>query len=119
MRKEEFKKDRHHRGEHNQKTQRPGAKTFRRGRALAFLEILNVKRDTLKHQLETPELQSINQILVGELKAIDMIINEFIQVFDIHESEVSEVNDTNDGENETDSTEKEQNQTNDKNDNLS
>ncbi|HEY9576146.1 MAG TPA: hypothetical protein VIR64_00585, partial [Pseudobacillus sp.] len=43
---------------------------------------------TIKQQLEEPEFQSINQILVGELKAIDMVINEFVQLFEIHESEV-------------------------------
>ncbi len=62
-----------------------GAKTFRRGRAIAFLERLNVRRDTLKKQLETPELQTIHPHLVGELKAIEMVIDEFIQLFELHE----------------------------------
>mgnify|MGYP001323211168 CR=1 FL=1 len=70
-----------------------GAKTFRRGRVLAFLERMKLKRDTLKKQLETPELQSIRPILVGELKAIDMVIEEFIQMFDIHESELKDAAD--------------------------
>ncbi|MBP3950875.1 hypothetical protein [Bacillus suaedae] len=71
----------HHRG---------GAKTFRRRRALSFLEMMKVKRATIKQQLEEPEFQSINQILIGELKAIDMVISEFIQLFEIHEDEVKE-----------------------------
>lgn len=71
----------HHKGHH-------GAKTFRRGRAISFLETLNLKRSTLKKQLETPELQSINPILVGELKAIDMVIDEFVQLFELYEMEV-------------------------------
>lgn len=78
-------KGRHRRGED---AQNRGAKTFRRGRAISFLERLEVKRDTLKKQLETPELQSINPILIGELKAIEMVIDEFIQVFDLHECDV-------------------------------
>jgi len=49
-----------------------------------------VKRATLKQQLEQPEFQSIQQILVGELKAIDLVIQEFSQLFDIHESETVE-----------------------------
>lgn len=61
-----------------------GAKTFRRKRALSFLENLETKRETLKSQLETPELQSINQILVGELKATETIINEFVQAFELY-----------------------------------
>lgn len=64
---------------------RGGAKTFRRKRATTFLEQLEAKRDSLKKQLETPELQSINQIIVGELKATESIISEFIQSFELHE----------------------------------
>jgi hypothetical protein len=86
-------KDRHHRGDgHKHKDHKHGAKTFRRGRAIAFLEMLNLKRSTLKQQLITPELQSINTILVGELKAIDMVISEFVQLFELHEVEELEVN---------------------------
>ncbi len=65
-----------------------GAKTFRRRRALEFLERLYVKRATLKQQLQTPELQPIHPVLTGELKAIEMVMNEFIQLFDIHEEEL-------------------------------
>jgi len=64
-----------------------GAKTFRRGRAITFLERMNLKRSTLKKQLETPELQSIHPILVGELKAIEMVIDEFVQLFELYEVE--------------------------------
>ncbi|WP_436374481.1 hypothetical protein [Cytobacillus sp. BC1816] len=66
------------------------AKTFRRGRALTFLERMSLKRSALKKQLETPELQSINPILVGELKAIDMVISEFVQLFELYEFEEGE-----------------------------
>ncbi|MDZ5605541.1 hypothetical protein U2I54_00045 [Bacillus pseudomycoides] len=96
MRKEkfkDFKKEGHHRGERyrgKDVSQQRGPKTFRRGRAIAFLEMMNLKRATIKQQLEAPEFQSIHQILVGELKAIDMVINEFIQLFEIHESEATE-----------------------------
>ncbi|RXI96200.1 hypothetical protein DS745_20880 [Anaerobacillus alkaliphilus] len=65
-----------------------GPKTFRRGRAIAILETLNLKRSTIKQQLEQPEFQSIQQILVGELKALDMVINEFTQLFEIQENEM-------------------------------
>lgn len=83
-------KERRHRGEgKDHKSGRHGAKTFRRGRALAFLEMMNLKRSTLKQQLKTPELESIHPILVGELKAMDMVINEFTQLFEIHESEIT------------------------------
>ena len=86
-------RDRHHHGEgHNRKEKHvhQGAKTFRRGRAIAFLEMMSLKRDTLKQQLVTPELQTINPILVGELKAVEMVINEFVQMFELYEYEVME-----------------------------
>lgn len=62
-----------------------GAKTFRRARALLFLQKLEVQRDALKKQLETPELQSINPIIVGELKAVEMMMAEFIATFELQE----------------------------------
>lgn len=91
----DFKKEGSQRGERhkgrNHSSQQRGAKTFRRGRAIAFLEMMNLKRSTIKQQLDEPEFQSINQILIGELKAIDMVINEFIQLFELHEGEAMEV----------------------------
>lgn len=90
----DFKREGHHRGEHHKGKEHGshhrGPKTFRRGRAIAFLEMMNLKRSTIKEQLDKPEFQSINQILVGELKAIDMLINEFIQLFEIQESETAD-----------------------------
>jgi len=84
--KEGHRRGERHRGKDHGSHQR-GAKTFRRGRAIAFLEMLNLKRATIKKQLEEPEFQAINQILLGELKAIDLVINEFVQVFEIQEGE--------------------------------
>lgn len=66
---------------------RHGAKTFRRGRALAFYDMMNMKSNALKKQLETPELQSINPILVGELKAVETLMEEFAQLFELYEVE--------------------------------
>ncbi|MFJ7738723.1 hypothetical protein ACIQ2D_20635 [Lysinibacillus sp. NPDC097287] len=76
------------RGENVEK--RNGAKTFRRGRALAFYEMMNTKSITLKKHLETPELQSINPILVGELKAIEALMDEFANLFELFEVEGTE-----------------------------
>ena len=64
---------------------RHGAKTFRRGRALAFYEIMQTKSNSLKKQLATPELQSVNTILVGELKAVETLMDEFAQLFELVE----------------------------------
>lgn len=97
MRNEEYRghnKERNHSGDRCKGKDRDsyprGAKTFRRGRAIAFLEMMNLKRSTLKQQLHTRELQSINPIVVGELKAVEMVINEFVQLFDLHEIEAME-----------------------------
>lgn len=89
-----MRKEGHHRGDRHKGrggSQHHGPKTFRRGRAIAFLELMHLKRATIKQQLEQPEFQSIQQMLVGELKAVDMVINEFSQLFEIHESEAKHV----------------------------
>ncbi|MHC5563564.1 hypothetical protein ACYSN5_13570 [Bacillus spizizenii] len=94
MKSKDVKKEGHHRGDRHRGrggSQHHGPKTFRRGRAIAFLEMMHLKRATIKQQLEQPEFQSIQQMLVGELKAIDMVINEFIQLFEINESEAKDV----------------------------
>lgn len=64
-----------------------GAKTFRRGRVLMFLKQLQVKRSTLMQQLEQPEFKSIEQVISGELKAVDDIIQQFTHLFEIQENE--------------------------------
>ncbi|MGG0664335.1 hypothetical protein ABE042_09535 [Viridibacillus arvi] len=90
----DLKKEGHHRGERHKGrggSVERGPKTFRRGRAIAFLERMNLKRSTIKQQLDKPEFQSIHPILVGELKAIDMVINEFIQLFEIQENEAMDI----------------------------
>ncbi|WP_276357188.1 hypothetical protein [Cohnella caldifontis] len=69
-------------GEHREK----GAQTFRRGRAIAFLERLQVKRSALIRQLNQPEYESIRPVISGELKAVDSIIQEFAHVFELVEA---------------------------------
>ncbi|QHT58829.1 hypothetical protein GXP70_01750 [Paenibacillus lycopersici] len=71
----------HGRGGHYQ-----GAQTFRRGRAVAFLEELRVKRDVLRAQLNDPDMGIIKEIVSGELKAVDEIIKRFMHTFELHET---------------------------------
>lgn len=61
------------------------AQTFRRGRALAFLETLSLKRATLLQQLNQPEYDAIKAVISGEMKATDAIIQEFIHAFELRE----------------------------------
>lgn len=61
------------------------AQTFRRGKAIVFLDKLNVNRSTLQRQLNDPQFESIKQVISGELKATEMIIEDFIQLFQLHE----------------------------------
>lgn len=93
MKVEPIKREGRHRGRRHsgeEGAQQRGPKTFRRGRAVAFLERMHIKRSTIKQQLSQPEFQSIQPILVGELKAIDMVINEFIQLFEIDAAEIAD-----------------------------
>ncbi|KAB8139395.1 2-keto-3-deoxygluconate kinase [Gracilibacillus oryzae] len=75
------------RKKHKGKGRHRGAQTFRRGRALDFRERLYIKRDTLKKQLEASEYKEIRQIIIGELKAVELIIEEFTKQFELHELE--------------------------------
>lgn len=68
-----------HRGRHHHH----GAQTFRRGRAIEFLERLHVRRETLKQQLDAPELATIRQVVLGELKAIELVIEEYTRHFEL------------------------------------
>jgi hypothetical protein len=52
---------------------------------------MKLRRSTIMQQLDAPEFQSIHPILVGELKAIDLVIVEFSQLFEIHENETMDV----------------------------
>ncbi|EGQ26228.1 hypothetical protein HMPREF9372_1766 [Sporosarcina newyorkensis 2681] len=91
MREEHEKgESRHHGRRYSGEEGARGPKTFRRRRAIAFLERMYLKRATIKQQLEQPEFQSIQAILVGELKAIDMVIHEFVQLFDINKDEMTD-----------------------------
>lgn len=64
---------------------RNGAQTFRRGRALAFYQQLVNRRNTLRTQLECPELQSIHHVVAGELKATESIMDDFKAAFELAE----------------------------------
>lgn len=69
-----------HRGRHHH---HHGAQTFRRGRAIEFLDRLHVRRETLRQQLDAPELEAIRQVVLGELKAIELVIEEYTRHFEL------------------------------------
>ncbi|GFN31684.1 hypothetical protein [Paenibacillus xylaniclasticus] len=73
---------RHREGEHHGGK---GAQTYRRGRIVLFLDQMNNRRATLQRQLTQPEFESIKTILVGELKALEQVIEDYIQLFELHE----------------------------------
>lgn len=66
------------------------AQTFRRGRALAFLDNLIVKRETLKRQVNDPDFEAIREVVSGELKAVDQIIQEYVQAFELYDTNPSQ-----------------------------
>ncbi|WP_135548109.1 hypothetical protein [Paenibacillus cymbidii] len=73
-------------GRHGEREDGRNAQTFRRGRALAFLDRLQLRRSTLERQLARPELSGIRDVIGGELKATDQIIEEFIHAFELYEA---------------------------------
>ncbi|WP_256984396.1 MULTISPECIES: hypothetical protein [Paenibacillus] len=75
-------------GEHHGKRGN-GAQTFRRGRILVFLEQMQNRRATLARQLGQEEFRNIHQMISGELKAIDQVIDEYIQLFELQNEEDS------------------------------
>jgi len=62
-----------------------GAQTFRRTKILNFLERLYVRKVTLQKQLGQEEYKDMEQQIKGELKALETVINELTQEFDLHE----------------------------------
>lgn len=68
-----------------------GAQTFRRGKAVDFLQRLDVKRETLRRQLAQPEFAPVHPVIGGELKAIEMVRDEFVELFGLHEGEAGDV----------------------------
>lgn len=44
--------------------------------------MMNMKSNALKKQLETLELQSINPVKLGELKAVEALKEEFAHLFE-------------------------------------
>ena len=82
----EHRHGRHGHGAEGDAPRHHGAQTFRRGRALDFLEWLDVHRATLVDQLQRSELQAIHPVISGELKALELVRNEFIVSFELHEA---------------------------------
>ena len=64
---------------------RRAAQTFRRARALQFLQQLKQKEETLLKQLAAPELQTAKPVISGELKATQAIIAEYTSLFELYE----------------------------------
>lgn len=79
-----LKEDGHRRG---RRRERGGAQTYRLGRVITFLNTLETQRDILKKQLTSPELQSVNPVIAGELKAVEAIIEQYIQTFELYDDE--------------------------------
>lgn len=44
-----------------------------------------INRSALQQQLNESEIESVKQVISGELKATEAIIDEFIHMFQIHE----------------------------------
>jgi hypothetical protein len=59
------------------------AETFRRGRIEDYIKKLSIRRELLKDQLEKKEFFSKIPFISGQLSAIDSVIQELADEFDI------------------------------------
>lgn len=59
------------------------AETFRRGRIEDYMKKLRIRRELLKDQLEKKEFSSKIQYISGQLSAVDSVIQELADEFDI------------------------------------
>lgn len=57
--------------------------TFRRGRIAEFIRRLIWRKNALNEQLEYPELAEMKTNIQGQIHALDMVIREMIQEFEI------------------------------------
>ncbi|MBP1155458.1 MULTISPECIES: hypothetical protein [unclassified Paenibacillus] len=57
--------------------------TYRRGKIEEFVERLEVRRTVLLTQLDQPEFQDLQQIIKGQLTALDLVISELQSEFEI------------------------------------
>lgn len=60
------------------------ALTFRRAKIEDYLHRLWVRKAVLKNQLEQEEFKSLEQYIKGEIKALDLIIKELADEFNIN-----------------------------------
>lgn len=58
-------------------------KTFRRGKIEDYFHRLRVRKAVLRNQLEQKEFESLAAQIKGEIKAIDLIVKELAEEFDI------------------------------------
>ncbi|MUT68744.1 hypothetical protein [Paenibacillus sp. NEAU-GSW1] len=76
---------------HHHHPHHKSAQTFRRGRAVAFLEKLKGNQATLQRQLNDPAFDAIKSVISGELKATESIMDAFIQMFQLHDHTADEI----------------------------
>ncbi|MBP1155089.1 MULTISPECIES: hypothetical protein [unclassified Paenibacillus] len=62
--------------------------TFRSGRIAEFVQRLIWRKHALVEQMELPELADMKQITQGQVQALDMVIREMIQEFEIQEEDL-------------------------------
>lgn len=59
------------------------AQTFRRAKIEDYVTRLLVRKAVLKNQLEQSEYQDSRQLILGELKAVELIIQELAEEFSV------------------------------------
>ena len=59
------------------------SETFRLGKIAGFVQRLETRRSVLHLQLDEPEFQSIRDVIIGQLKALDLVIQELKEEFGV------------------------------------
>lgn len=62
--------------------------TFRRGRIAEYIRRLIWRQHALSEQLQQPDLAEMKPTIQAQIQALDMVIREMIQEFEIQEEDL-------------------------------
>jgi hypothetical protein len=65
------------------------AQTFRRVKVITFYRRLYARREELARQLERKEYQNLKETITAEIRALDLVLSELVEEFDLSPEEIS------------------------------
>jgi hypothetical protein len=66
------------------------AETYRKSKVEHYVAMLQLRKKTIKQQIEQEELKGMRDYLQGQLSAIDLIVNELQAEFHLESTTLSE-----------------------------